>query len=314
MSEGKGSSREGAKIVACIPAYNEEETIGEVVSCARRYVDVVLVCDDGSTDRTAERAEMAGAIVLRHPRNRGYGAALRTLLTAALEYDPDVVVTLDADGQHDPADIPSIAAPIIEGRADVVIGSRFLSSDSRKEVPRYRELGIRVITKVASGISGLDISDSQSGFRAFSKRAVRSIKIMDDGMGATLEVIQQAAALGLRVEEVPVVIRYRGLETSTYNPIRQGLGLLLKLADLIGWRRPLVSFGVPAAASLIVSMVFTVKLLRIFNLTRYFSVPLALLSTAFGIVSAILFSTGVTIYAVKKAVREEMKMRLASHR
>ncbi|HID17259.1 TPA: glycosyltransferase family 2 protein, partial [Candidatus Bathyarchaeota archaeon] len=138
--EGKPS------IIACIPAYNEEETIAKVVIQAQKNVDKVIVCDDGSNDLTGVIAEGLGAEVLRHERNLGKGAALRSLFRRAEELGADVTVTLDGDGQHDPADIPRLVEPILRGEADVVVGSRYFGGEPAGEgMPRYRRFGLKAV-------------------------------------------------------------------------------------------------------------------------------------------------------------------------
>ncbi len=154
------------KTAAIIPAFNEEVAIGSVVLLSREHVDEVLVVDDGSTDRTASVAEMAGARVLRHHKNLGKGAALKTGFQAT---DADVIVTLDADGQHDPAEIPKLMEPIIRGEADIVNGSRYLHGTD-ENTPRYRRVGQKILDTATNISTGLEITDTQSGFRAFSSR------------------------------------------------------------------------------------------------------------------------------------------------
>ena len=211
------------KILACIPAYEEEKSIGYVVRGALKYVDMVIVCDDGSKDATAEVAQRAGAVVLRHEQNLGYGAALRTLFNAAKRLNPDIMVVLDADGQHDPGYIPSLVKPIISGKVDIVVGSRFLS---KTEIPTYRRLGIKIITWLIRLVAYPHLQDAQSGFRAYNRRAVRLINIVEPGMGASTEILLKAAVYGLRIGEVPVRIRYTAA-AHTLSPWKHGMAVLL---------------------------------------------------------------------------------------
>lgn len=147
------------KIIACIPAYNEERTIASVVLKAMKYVNKVIVCDDGSEDLTGEIARRLGAEVVRHERNMGYGAALSTLFNKAREVKADIMVILDADGQHNPDDIPRLLKPIIDGEADIVIGSRFIGG-LKGEIPAYRELGIKAITRLVKTMTYSDLTDA----------------------------------------------------------------------------------------------------------------------------------------------------------
>ena len=215
--------RDGPAVIACIPAHNEEDTIGHVVSEARKYVDLVVVCDDGSTDSTYKTARSAGAVVVRHRSNLGYGAALRTLFQVARKLDPDVMVTLDGDGQHDPRFIPRLIKPVLAGRADIVVGSRFLG---QTEMPAYRGFGVKVITWPVRLAAYPTLRDAQSGFRAYSRRAIHVIRVTEPGMGASTEILLRAAAHGLRLEEVPVRINYAGIAPRT-SPIKHGLSVLL---------------------------------------------------------------------------------------
>ena len=210
-------------VVACIPAYNEEDTIGAVVSRALKHVDMVIVCDDGSTDLTSEVAREAGALVIRHEKNMGYGAALRTLFERTRAINPDVMVILDGDGQHDPDDIPSLIKPILLGEADIVVGSRFLG---KTDMPAYRGIGIKLISLVVRLTAYPNIRDAQSGFRAYSRRAIRAIRITERGMGASTEILLKAAYHGLKLKEVPIEVSYTGI-VPRMSPWRHGISVLL---------------------------------------------------------------------------------------
>ena len=211
--------RGGSRLVACIPAYNEEKTIGRVVRETRRYVDIVIVCDDGSSDRTSEEAARAGAIVIRHEKNMGYGAALRTLFLTAKRLNPDAMVILDADGQHNPADIPRLVKAVLAGEADVVVGSRLLRDT---DMPIYRAVGVRLITWLIRMTAYPRLKDAQSGFRAYSRRAVRLIDVTEQGMGASTEILLKSALYDLVLKEVPVRINYTGI-THKMNPWIHGI-------------------------------------------------------------------------------------------
>ncbi len=173
---------DGITVIVGLPMYNEEETIGTVVTLSKDYVDHVVCVDDGSSDSSARIAEACGAIVHRHRVNRGYGGALKSLFQIAKEMNADVLVILDSDGQHDPSSIPSLIEPIINGEADFVIGSRFVEGGNTEDMPAYRRLGIKVITAASNLSSDLDISDTQSGFRAFSRKAIERLRFDSEGM------------------------------------------------------------------------------------------------------------------------------------
>ena len=211
-------------IVALVPAFNEASRIGKLISHARDFVDMVVVCDDGSLDATAVTSLALGAEVIRHQVNLGYGAALRTLFLKAQTLDADVFVTIDSDGQHDPASIPALVEPIINGWADVVIGSRFLMG-SNKSTPAHRRLAIKLITRVVGFVVGQTFTDLQSGLRAYSRSALGLVTPSRRGMGASIEIILRAAALRLRIDEIPVSITYNDKRNPWVQTFRQFLDL-----------------------------------------------------------------------------------------
>ena len=206
-----GDSRRRVAIV--MPAYDEEVSIGPIIrALPRDSTDVryrVFVCDDGSTDRTFRAAEAAGATVVRHSHNRGIGAALTTGFEAALEWQPDVVVQIDADGQHDPTLIPQLTAPILARDADYVIGSRFLTG--AVGLDPVRRVGVRLYTLLVRAFVGLSITDVTSGFRAFRTEAYPRLSIRSENNWA-LEMTLRAGLNRLRVVEVstPYLARVGG--------------------------------------------------------------------------------------------------------
>jgi len=216
-------------ILAGIPAYNEEKTIAEVVLKAGCHVGKVLVCDDGSKDRTQMIARKNGAHVLEHEKNMGYGATMQTLFIKARELDADVLVVFDGDGQHDPDEIPELVKPVLEGRADIVIGSRFMK-DARRDIPLYRRIGILVITLLAKIFSGCPITDAQSGFRAYSRKALEELKLTELGWGSSVEVFFRAHDVGLKIFEVPVSCDYGDyLKGAKHDPLRQGISIVASI-------------------------------------------------------------------------------------
>ena len=217
---GEGNKR----TLAVIPCFNEEATIGSVVLKAKRYVDTVVVIDDGSIDKTAKIAEYAGATVLRHEKNKGYGAALKSGFEYARENNFDVMTILDGDGQHDADQIQTVMRPVSEGKADICVGSRFLDSTGNM-VPMYRHFGIAVLTKFSNAGSDKKdkVTDAQSGFRAYSRKAIDNIDLKDTRMGASAEILMQGRRNHLNCEEVSITCSYEG-ECSTEKPAgrRQG--------------------------------------------------------------------------------------------
>jgi len=239
------------RVIACIPAYNEEKSIAKIVLLAQKFVDKVVVVDDGSEDLTGEIARRLGAFVVRHDVRKGYGAAIQTCFKTARELDADIMVTLDADGQHDPEEIPKLITPILNGKADIVIGSRFLDSKSINEIPLYRRLGIKTITFLTRKATGNQkISDAQSGFRAYSKKALEKLDIDETGMSVSTEILIKAAEKKLNIVEVPIFCRYKGVKTSTHHPLRHGFNVVASILNFIAIKHPLLLLGVPGIISL----------------------------------------------------------------
>jgi len=210
------------KVIAAIPCLNEEAFIGDIVTKTQKYVDKVIVIDDGSIDRTSEIAKAAGAEVIRHEKRKGAGAATRSGFQAAKANGADVLVTLDGDGQHNPDEIPRLISPILGKKADLVIGSRFLKPQTN--IRRYRKFGIDVITWLYNFGSKVKISDSQSCFRAHSRKLLDTIDITENGFGFSIEVLVQARKKGLTITEVPISCLYHS-QGSSLNPIAHGLGV-----------------------------------------------------------------------------------------
>jgi len=288
-------------IVACIPAYNEELTIAKVVLKAKKYVDKVIICDDGSTDMTAEIAEACGAEVIRHERNMGYGAAIGSLFRRARDVRADIMVTLDADGQHDPDYIPRLIEPVMRGEADIVIGSRFLAGEA--DIPAYRRIGIKIINWVAGRGSNKTL-DTQSGFRAYSRKAVEAILPTEMGMGVSTEILLRAEERGLKVKEVPVKIIYDVERPSKMNPITHGLDVIFSTIKHLSTRHPLMFYGIPGILCLLIALTAGIMLIHLFNLTRYFSLPLAVVAVGFGLLGAILCSTAIMLWILVSLIKE----------
>ncbi|MDR9817364.1 MAG: glycosyltransferase family 2 protein [Candidatus Methanoculleus thermohydrogenotrophicum] len=246
LVDSPAASRKGIRTLVAMPAYNEEAAIAKTVLGARRHADAVLVVDDGSTDETVAIAEALGAIVVRHATNRGYGGALQTIFATAREMGAEELVIIDADGQHDPEDIPRLLSELRSGN-DVVIGSRFLEG-SVGDIPTYRMVGMKVLDAATTlAGNGLAITDSQSGFRAYGRRAIEAIRPSGEGMSAGSEILIQAGDHHLQVSEVPIRVRYDIEGTSSENPVSHGIGVLMNIVRLISLRRPLVFFGIPGA-------------------------------------------------------------------
>ena len=293
-------------IIAGIPAYNEEKTIAKVILLAQKHVDAVVVCDDGSQDLTADIAERLGAIVVSHEKNMGYGAAIQTLFEKAKALNADLLLTLDADGQHDALEIPKLIQPILENKADIVIGSRFLQQNSG--MPLYRRFGIKVLTKMTNSSRQKSVlTDAQCGFRAYNRKAIEGLSLDENGMGVSAEVLLKARASGLVVTEVPVEVRYKGLETSTHNPLRHGLGVISTIIRLVVEERPLIYLGVPGAVLLFIGVLFGLWTLQVYATAGYVVTNIALASLAFGLVGIFALFTSITLYAILRLTQKRTK-------
>lgn len=296
-----------SEILAVIPAFNEEKTIGSIVLAARRHVDEVAVIDDGSTDGTVTIAELAGATVLRHAANRGYGAALRTGFEYARNNGTKVLVILDADGQHRPDLIPRVITPVLRGDADISIGSRFLDRESGKRVPLHRRFGIAVLTKLTNlgTRASHKVKDAQSGFRAFSRRAVNTLNIRETGMGASAEILWDADKNNLRVREVPIDVNY-DLEGSTEGPVRHAYGVIGSMVRYIETEHPLAAFGIPGATLFGIGIVFGLDVVARYSSTgppHELAVGHAILTVLFLVLGMLLGFTGLILHAVINANR-----------
>jgi glycosyltransferase involved in cell wall biosynthesis len=258
------------RIIVAIPAFNEALTIGSIVVSARRYADSIIVVDDGSDDDTAAIAESAGAEVIRNLTNQGYGSAIRASFEIARQREADVLVTLDADGQHNPADIPQLLNVMQKMGADIVIGSRFIDQSSRQKIPRYRILGMKLLDHATMLSSGLKVTDSQSGFRAYSRNALGSITLFQNGMGVGSEILIRAADNNLKIEETGIVVYYDGTHVSSKGPIRHGLDVIVSIMRLVSLKYPLWLFGVLGLVFLFAAVVLVFFTVQDSDFTRTF--------------------------------------------
>ena len=295
-------------IVVGIPAFNEEKTIARVVLGAQKHAHIVVVCDDGSNDLTGEIAERLGAVVVRHDKNLGYGAALQSLFKRGCELKADVLVTLDSDGQHDPAEIPRLVKPIEDHVAEVVLGSRFIDKNGTTEMPAYRQLGVKVITKLINGSGKNGVSDAQSGFRAYSKHAMKHLEtISENGMSVSIELLRVVHKNGLSVCEVPISCKYgyrAGLKTSTKNPFSHGIELIMSIVRLVVEDRPISSLGIPGIMSLFFGTLLGVWMMNVYATEHRIVANLALASISFILIGFFMVSTAITLYAITRLARK----------
>lgn len=287
------------KRVVCIPAFNEERTIAKVVVGAKKYADEVFVCDDGSTDMTAVIAEQLGAIVIRHERNMGKGQALRSLFLAARNAQADVMATIDGDAQHDPADLPRLMEVIEKGDADVAIGSRFLGENA---IPSHRRFGNRVLTAMTE----VDVTDTQSGLRAYDRAAIEKVLPGEMGMGADSEILIEAKRQGLRLKEVLASVSYGIGKTSTHNPVFHTLDVIFSIVKLTAIRHPLIFFGLPGIAFVLAGLFYAVKATGDFLTYGLTQLTLAGALVAFGLLmfGALTLFTGIILFTVSTLIRK----------
>jgi glycosyltransferase involved in cell wall biosynthesis len=286
--------------VAVVPAYNEEDSIAKVILQTKRYVDAIIVCDDGSTDMTFKIAEALGVTVVQHDENRGKGEAMKSLFGEIMALDPDVIVALDGDGQHNPDEIPMLVKPIEKGVSDVVVGSRYVGG-IKPSAPLYRRLGLRFINFLYKR-AGVHTKDTQSGFRAYSQKAFQYLIRCDaNGYGIEGEQLFLATRNGLRVMEVPVNIRYAGLgQTSKKAPILQGVDTILTLLRLVVEDRPLKYLGLPGVILALAGTISGLYLLGIFNASQHFSLPVAILTVGMLTTGLLSMVTGIILQGFKK--------------
>jgi len=280
--------------VVCIPAFNEEASIARVVMGARRHADAVMVCDDGSTDMTGEIAEALGARVLRNERRMGKGAALRRLVEEARKLRPEVVVTMDADLQHDPAEIPTLVEPIVRGEADVVIGARDMG-----EAPQSRVIGNRLLDAVTNAKTGERIRDTQSGFRAYRLEALEKVQFTESGMSVESQTLIDAVKAGLSIDEVRVSTTYTGVRRAKRNPA----GHLLEVVDYIVSRTvvesPLLYIGLPGLVSVVLGVAAGFRVVEIFMSTRQIAVGTGLISVTLIIIGSVMLATSLILKLLK---------------
>ena len=291
------------KITIGIPAYNEEKNIAGIISKLKKYTDSIIVCDDGSSDLTGDISEQLGAIVIKHSKNRGYGAAINSLFLKAKELESDVFLTLDADGQHRIEDIPIVTDPIIKNEVDLVIGSRFLDTKS-EEMPNYRKVGIKIITKITNLSIKEKLTDSQSGFRSYSRKALQEITPTDDGMGVSTEILIKASNLELKVAEVPIKVNYNG-DTSTHDPVSHGTSVILSTIKFTSIHNPLKFYGIPAIIFLIIGLSFIAWTVQIYAESQQIITNVSLIGIGCVIIGTVFLMTAVILFSIVTVVNDK---------
>ncbi len=281
--------------IALIPAYNESRFIGSMVLATRKYVDLIVVVDDGSSDRTAEIAQSAGAVVVQHQHNQGKAAAMNSGFAYLRTLHPRAVVMLDGDGQHFPEDIPAVLDPILSGAADLVIGSRFM--DISSDIPAYRQVGQHGLTLATNLASGVHVSDSQSGFRAFSSNAMNLLSFSQAGFSIESEMQFLAGEHHLRIVEAPIRVIYS--ERAKRNPVEHGIQVLNGIIGMVGQTRPLLYFGVAGLLLFVSGMVLGVYTIDIFSRTHILATGYALITVLLCVIGVLLFFAGVMLHSMR---------------
>ena len=291
------------KIIIGIPAFNEEKNIASIITKLMNITDSIIVCNDGSSDLTSEIAEKMGVMVINHEKNLGYGAAIRSIFLKAKELDGDILVTFDADGQHRIEDIENVTTPIINQEAELVIGSRFLD-DSEKEIPQYRKVGIKVITKITNASIKEKLTDSQSGFRAYSKKVVDELNPSELGMGISTEILIKASSKNFKIVEVPIKILYSG-DTSTHNPISHGSSVILSTIKYTSIEHPLKFYGIPSVIFFIVGLSFTYLSAQYYAEIGRLNTNLTIVAAGTILIAVVLLITSILLYSLVSVVREK---------
>jgi glycosyltransferase involved in cell wall biosynthesis len=221
------------------------------------------------------------------------------LFNKAIKLGADLVVTLDGDGQHNPDELPMLIEPILQGNADMVIGSRFIDENAN-DVPRLRRIGIGAITRLTSIASGVKINDAQSGFRVYSKKAIKLLELTEDGMGASTEILLKAYGKDLRIVELPITVRYEGLDTSTYHPLMHGMSVVTSIIKVVVEEQPLTFLGIPGFICLLVGIFFGVWMLQGYAAEHRIITNIALASIGFILIGTFTIFTAITLYAISR--------------
>jgi glycosyltransferase involved in cell wall biosynthesis len=246
---------------------------------------------------------LSGAIVLKHDKNLGKGAALQTLFQKAKDLQADIIVTIDGDGQFLPEEIPILTEPIKIKQFDVVIGNRFLDT---KEMPTYRKAGNKILDKFTKLAANLPFEDTQSGFRAYSKNALEKISFFTNGFGVDSEILIDAVNKDLKITEKNITVIYNtGDKTSTKNPVFHSMGVIASIIELIAINHPLKYLGIPGFILVVIGVIFSIVVLIMFNETRYFSIPSTLLALGSLVLGLMLLLMSVVLYSISHQLNRQ---------
>jgi len=294
-------------VLVGIPAYNESGTIGDVVTEAQNYADQVLVVNDASTDATAHEAKTAGATIVSHNENQGYGAALKTVFEEAATRNAQHLVILDGDGQHDPSDIPQAVDVQQNSEADIVIGSRF-EADSDTDLPLYRRFGLAVVntlTNVSMGVLRRKswVQDTQSGFRTYNQQAIESLSqdnSIGSNMSASTDILYHAHQQGYDLEEFGTTVDYNVEDPSSHSPISHGLTLISNILKTIEQERPVTSLGIPGFLSAFIGIGFGYWTFSNFINSGTFPIGLAVTSVFFALAGIFACFTAIILHSLNQ--------------
>jgi glycosyltransferase involved in cell wall biosynthesis len=308
------NSKNNKKVLAIIPCFNEEPTIGSVVLKAKRYVDDVVVIDDGSMDNTSKVAEAAGATVISHGVNKGKSAGIKTGFQYALNNDFDYIVSLDGDGQHNADEIPNLLGNILNLEMDISLGTRY-GDDT--EMPLWRRIGKRILDYSTSFGNGGLVTDSQCGFRAFNKKAIEGItpRLKGDAFSVESEQLVLANKLNLSAANTHVSCKYNSLKTktSTKKPTSHGFSVLSYVLWLVAEKRPLLYIGLPGFICVLIGIWWAILTLQYYNTTGIFLISYALITSVFLIVGALAMCMALLLntlpHVIKKTIEEAYYVR-----
>ena len=289
-----------------IPAFNEEKNIASIILKLKNKVDSIIVCNDGSTDLTGKIAKELGVTVIEHEKNLGYGGSIQSIFLKAKEINSDILVTFDADGQHQIEDIQKVIDPILKKEADIVIGSRFLKDNMKGKIPSYRKFGIQVITKLTNISIKESLTDSQSGFRAYNNKVINEIFPSDQGMGISTEILIKASQKKLVISEVPIEISYEG-DTSTYNPVSHGASVVFSTLRFTSMEHPLKFFGIPGVIISVIGLFFVGWTIQYFTQYGNFPPILALIAIGCSILGIVLLMNGILLYSLISIIKDKLK-------
>jgi glycosyltransferase involved in cell wall biosynthesis len=290
-------------IIAVIPAYNEELTVGMVVLLSLQHVGRVIVVDDGSNDRTAQIAWLSGADVIQLESNKGKANAVIAGVRRAQEIGCSALVLLDADGQHNPSEIPELLKPIMSGEADIVIGSRHLIADNGNDTPSYRRLGQRTLDLATNIGSSFKSTDTQSGFRALNKKAMEAFQFPSEGYNIESDMIEYYSRIGLHITEVPISARYEVPYKHKKNPLTHGIDILAHILGFIGYRRPLLTFGLSGFIFFIIGLILGYLAFDQFYSTGKFVFFFTMFSGISLILGLLLLTTGLILNSLVQIVK-----------